>query len=113
MMARMMGHATIAPRDLDAARRAGRVVIVDVNARESWSAARVPGAVHANPDTFTAADIPATDDIPLIFYCSNPLCRKAPRAASREKQFGRRDVRVMSAGINGWRACGLPTESGD
>jgi len=48
-----------------------------------------------------------------VFYCSGPLCRKAPLAARRAKGFGYTDVRVMSAGISGWMAARLPTESGD
>jgi rhodanese-related sulfurtransferase len=49
----------------------------------------------------------------VAFYCSNPLCRKAPNAARRAKQMGYGNVRVMSAGISGWLSAKLPTESGD
>jgi len=47
-----------------------------------------------------------------VFYCSNPLCRKAPSAARRAKQMGYTDVKVMSAGISGWLDAKLPTETG-
>jgi rhodanese-related sulfurtransferase len=49
----------------------------------------------------------------LVFYCSNPLCRKAPTAARRARKMGYTNVHVMSAGINGWLAAKLPTESGE
>lgn len=48
----------------------------------------------------------------LVFYCSNPLCRKAPNAARRAKQMGYHNVQVMSAGISGWLNAKFPTESG-
>ncbi len=47
-----------------------------------------------------------------MFYCSHPLCRKAPNAASRARKMGYPNVMVMSAGISGWLSAGLPTEAG-
>ena len=37
---------------------------------------------------------------------------KAPIAAKRAKRMGYEDVRVLSAGITGWVAAGLPTQAG-
>ena len=37
-----------------------------------------------------------------VFYCSNPMCMKAPNAARRAKALGYTNVHVMSAGIRGW-----------
>jgi len=105
MFARLMGLKTISPRDLHGATN---VVIFDVNSRQSWMSAHVPGAAHFNGD----ADLPADKSASLVFYCSNPLCRKAPNAAKRAKTLGYDNVRVMSAGISGWISAGLPTESG-
>ena len=50
--------------------------------------------------------------VSLMFYSSNPFCRKAPQAARRARQMGFSDVRVLSAGISGWVAAGMPTEPG-
>ena len=105
MFARLMGLKTISPREL---RDATGVVIFDVNSRQSWMSAHVPGAVPFNSE----ADLPADKSSALVFYCSNPLCRKAPNAAKRAKTLGYENVRVMSAGISGWMSAGLPTESG-
>ena len=105
MFARLMGLKTISPREL---RDASGVVIFDVNSPQSWMSAHVPGAVRFNGE----ADLPADKSAALVFYCSNPLCRKAPNAAKRAKTLGYTDVRVMSAGISGWISAGLPTEAG-
>ena len=110
MIARLLGLRTISPRALEA--RLGEVTVVDVNAPASWFAARVPGARSLDPDAFATGDLPAAKDATLVFYCSNPLCRKAPRAAKRALAMGYRDVLVLSAGIKGWKGAGFATESG-
>jgi rhodanese-related sulfurtransferase len=104
MFAQLMGLKTISPRELH---QQSGAAIFDVNSRQSWMSAHVPGAVH-----YDGADLPADKSAALVFYCSNPLCRKAPNAAKRAKQLGYTNVRVMSAGISGWISAGLPTESG-
>jgi 3-mercaptopyruvate sulfurtransferase SseA len=74
MFALLMGLKTVAPAALhQLIQGPERVLVVDVNARESWVKARVPGA----------------------------------------RNLDHRNVRVMSAGISGWLAAKLPTESGD
>lgn len=112
MFAMLMGLKSIAPRELHGRIGQGGLTVVDVNARHSWLRARVPGALHLAPD-FDAGLLPADLGTPLVFYCSNPLCRKAPQAARRAGKLGYADVRVMSAGITGWLGAGLPVESGD
>ena len=111
MFAMLMGLKGIAPRELQARIGTGAPTVFDLNAERSWLQARVPGARHLAPD-FEAAALPADLATPLVFYCSNPLCRKAPNAARRAEKLGYTDVRVMSAGIAGWLGAGLPTESG-
>ncbi len=113
MMAALMGLRTIAPRALEELVGAGAVHVYDVNPRGSWLTARVPGARSLDHERMTAADLPADRSRPLVFYCSNPLCRKAPFAAKRALALGHTDVRVLSAGIAGWRAAGLAVESGE
>lgn len=111
MLAMFMGVKTISPADLHARLTADAPTVIDLNAPHSWRAARVPGAASLNVE-FTPAELPPSLDTSLVFYCSNPLCSKAPRAARRAGKLGYTDVRVMSAGITGWLAAGLPTDSG-
>jgi rhodanese-related sulfurtransferase len=113
MLARLMGLGSISPRQLHARAASEGVTIVDVNARQSWLAARVPGARHLDPLTYVESDLPSDKHAPLVFYCSNVLCRKAPIAAQRARSLGYLDVQVMSAGIRGWLRAALPVESGE
>jgi len=112
MFARLMGLEGISPGTLQALLDARQVTVIDVNARHSWTTARVPGARHLDPAAYTVSDLPADKASSLVFYCSGPMCRKAPSAARRAKTMGYHNVKVMSAGISGWLAAKLPTESG-
>lgn len=111
MMARLMGLKTVSPNELHRLVQSGAVTTIDVNARQSWLRARVPGASNLDPTGYQIADLPADREAPLVFYCSGPLCRKAPLAARRAIGMGYGNVRVLSAGISGWLAEQLPTES--
>ena len=71
----------------------------------------VPGARNLDPHSYASDALPPDVATPLVFYCSNPLCRKAPQAARRAKAMGYTNVRVMSAGIVGWRDAGLPVDA--
>jgi rhodanese-related sulfurtransferase len=66
------------------------------------TAAHVPGALNLDPAAYDERDLPADMSASLVFYCSNPMCRKAPIAARRAKK-------MMSAGIAGWVSRNLPT----
>lgn len=106
-----MGLKTISPKDLLVAIELERVTVIDVNARQRWELAHIPSAINLDPFHFAASDLPSDTARDLVFYCSNPLCRKAPNAARRAMQFGYSSVRVMSAGISGWLDLQLPTEA--
>jgi rhodanese-related sulfurtransferase len=113
MFAKIMGLKTVAPDALvHLLKQGGDVAVIDVNSPQSWAKARVPGARNLDPVTFADIDLPADRNALLVFYCSNPLCRKAPNAARRAKRLGYLNVRVMSAGISGWITAQHPTESG-
>ena len=47
MFATLMGLKTISPADLLALTEKKQVTVFDVNSRQSWQEAHVPGAVHS------------------------------------------------------------------
>lgn len=112
MFALLMGLKSISPNDVLDLVRSGAATVFDVNSPQSWAQAHVPGAISLDPERYSASDLPADLQATLVFYCSNPLYRKAPTAAKRAKNMGYRDARVMTAGIKGWLAADLPTETG-
>jgi rhodanese-related sulfurtransferase len=111
MMAWLMGLKTVSPSELRTLLGERRAFAFDVNARGNFQQAHVPGAAHLDPETFQAQDLPADRGSLLVFYCSNPLCRKAPNAALRARAFGYTDARVMAAGIKGWMSAGMRVEA--
>lgn len=113
MFARLMGLKTISPDGLHQMTQKQSVTVIDVNSRQSWIKARVPGALNLDPAEYNASDLPPDKESNLVFYCSNPLCRKAPNAARRAEKMGYSNVQVMSAGISGWLSNKLPTEGGE
>ncbi len=114
MLARLMGLKTISPDRLHGlVQSRASVTVVDVNSRGSWMQAHVPGAIHLDPAGYEKSDLPPDASALLVFYCSNPLCMKAPKAARRARTMGYTNVQVMSTGISGWLAAKLPTECGE
>jgi rhodanese-related sulfurtransferase len=112
MYALLMGLKTIAPTELHRLIQQGQVTVIDVNSNQRWEAAHVPGARNLDHSLYGNDDLPPDKSANLVFYCGNPMCRKAPTAARRARNMGYSNVRVMSAGISGWLAAKLPTESG-
>jgi rhodanese-related sulfurtransferase len=113
MFALLMGLKTISPSGLHEMMQKQPVTVIDVNSRQSWMKGRVPGALNLDPVGYSDSDLPSGKESSLVFYCSNPMCRKAPNAARRAEKMGYGNVRVMSAGISGWLAAKLPTEGGE
>jgi rhodanese-related sulfurtransferase len=114
MFARLMGLKTISPYGLHRlAQDHAQVFVIDVNSPQSWMKARVPGARNLDPVNYKDSELPSDKNDVLVFYCSNPMCRKAPNAARRARKIGYSNVHVMSAGISGWLAAKLPVESGE
>ena len=111
MFAMLMGLKSISPQQLHTRMQTGQTTVVDVNAQQSWLRAHVPGAMNLSVD-FDPGALPPDLQTSLVFYCSNPMCRKGPSAARRAKKLGYADVCVMSAGITGWTDAQLPVESG-
>ncbi len=113
MLARIMGLHTVSPARVHELTRNGKsVAVVDVNAPERWMGGHVPGAINLDPTNIEDRALPKDKAAMLVFYCSGPLCMKAPRAARRAEQLGYQNVHVMAAGISGWEAARLPTEPG-
>ena len=114
MFALLMGLKTISPERLDRLlKNATPIAVIDVNSRQSWMRAHVPGARNLDPVGYQDSELPPDKNAMLVFYCSNPMCRKAPNAARRARKIGYVNVHVLSAGISGWLAAKLPVDSGE
>jgi rhodanese-related sulfurtransferase len=87
-------------------------VIIDVNGDESFKAGHVPGALDfAAIQDKLAASLPQKKDALIVAYCGNPKCGAYLKAAKAAQKLGYTNIKHMSAGISGWKAAGLKTES--
>ena len=105
-----MGLKTISPNQLNEKLGEENLFIYDLNSIQNFEKAHVPGAKHANHETFSIEDLPDDKNAELIFYCSNPMCRKAPNAAKLAVKNGYENAQVLMAGISGWTNKRMPVE---
>ncbi|MBO6537682.1 MAG: rhodanese-like domain-containing protein [Balneolaceae bacterium] len=111
MIARLMGLKTISPKDLLTTIQENNVHVYDLNSSTVYASGHIPGAIHLNHETFNGEELPADNHAEVVFYCSNPMCRKAPNAAKLAKSMGYTNAKVLSAGISGWMSKKLPVET--
>ncbi len=98
---------------LDEAKRrwsAGEAVVLDVRQRGEFAESHIPHAQHVSAGKLIAkiADVPTNR--PLLVMCAGG--DRSVAAASVLSAFGFRDVVNVPDGFDGWRAQGLPVESG-
>lgn len=102
------GPAEISIDQLDAMLAKGACTPVDANGETTRKKVGViPGAVLLSDyETFASSELPADKQRPLVFYCANQQCGASHTAAKKALLAGYRDVRVLPAGIMGWRDAG-------
>ena len=70
----------------------------------------IPGAtILSHFQRYDLGELPADRAAPLVFYCANEQCGASHAAAERARLAGWTDVRVLPAGIAGWRNAGRST----
>ena len=72
----------------------------------------IPGAtILSHFAKYDLAELPADKARPLVFYCANEHCGASHAAADKARNAGWADVRILPAGIAGWRNAGRDTQS--
>ena len=88
-----------------------KAVIIDVNGSDSFKKGRVPGALNFEEiKGDLASKLPADKNATIVAYCGNPRCSAYQAAAKAAAQLGYKNVKHMSAGIQGWKEAGQPLE---
>lgn len=107
----VMNLESISTEELNEILPQEHVHVFDMNDPVRWQTTHIPGAQNLDPNSFSESDLKADKNSTIVFYCSNPMCRKAPNAAKKVKGMGFNDVRVLSAGITGWMSDGYEVEA--
>ncbi len=72
----------------------------------------IPGAtILSHFERYDVAELPDDKAKPLVFYCANEKCGASHAAAEKAKLAGWTDVRVLPAGIAGWKSAGKETKT--
>src|SRR5690242_10795510 len=103
----------IAPEEVASRLGTANFYVIDNNKERVWKRVHIPGAKNLDPFDFEERDLPADKEAVLVFYCSDEDCGMAPGGAKRAMQMGYKNVYLMSKGIKGWKAEGLPVEKED
>lgn len=87
-----------------------KVIVFDANGDEvRRKFGSIPGAtLLASSSGYDLSVLPAEKTKKLVFYCANPRCTAAEKAADRARVAGH-EVLVLRAGIAGWVDAGQAT----
>ena len=103
----------ISIKEVKAAIKSQKAVIIDVNGTESYDKGHVPTALNFEAIEGKLSQVlPKDKSTPIIAYCGNPKCGAYQAAAKAASKLGYKNVKHMSAGIMGWKAAGEKTEKG-
>ena len=94
--------------DLEKAIKAGKVVVIDVNGKNSQDKRGViPTAVSFKDAKTLAKQLAKTKkDTLVVAYCGSPACNAYKKGASAAEKLGFKNVKHLSAGIKGWLKAG-------
>ena len=98
--------------DLEKAIKAGKVVVIDVNGKNSQTKRGViPTAVAFSNEKALAKQLSKSKkDTLVVAYCGGPTCNAYKRGASAAADLGFKNVKHLSAGISGWIKAGKKLE---
>ena len=89
--------------DLEKAIKAGKVTLIDVNGKNSYKKGHIPGAVlFSNKDALAKQLSKVKKNTLVVAYCGNPRCSAYKRGATAAAELGFKNVKHLSAGIQGW-----------
>lgn len=88
-----------------------KAVILDANGTESYNKGHVPGALDfAAIQDKLANVLPKDKNATIVAYCGNPKCKAYQAAAAAAEKLGYKNIKHMSAGIQGWKDAGEKME---
>ena len=98
--------------DLEKAIKAGKVVVIDVNGKNSQTKRGViPTAVaFSNAKALAKQLSKSKKDTLVVAYCGGPTCNAYKKGASAAEALGFKNVKHLSAGISGWIKAGKKLE---
>ncbi len=93
----------IAKAELHRVVESKEATIIDVNSRESFEKAHVPGAIHfMTQEKELTSLLPAKKDALIVAYCGGVKCTAWKKAAEVACKAGYTNIKHFKEGIKGW-----------
>jgi rhodanese-related sulfurtransferase len=90
-----------------------QVTVLDANnanTRQKYGV--IPGStLLSSYDSYEISELPAEKEANLVFYCANTQCSASHKGAARALEAGYVNVKVLPAGIAGWKDAGRETQA--
>jgi len=103
--------ADISHEELVKAIKEKKVVLIDCNGTESYTAGHIPGAIDfAKSKEELAKKLPEDKGALVVAYCGNEFCVAYLAAATAAIELGYTNVKHYSPGIDGWKKSGAKVE---
>lgn len=108
------GYLIVEPEQVMEWREEGEpFVLVDARDPVQYGREHIPGAINVPyVDIRAGADLPPRD-ARVVIYCSDPSCPISQYAYDGLQRLGYSELYDMRAGLQGWKAEGLPTVIGE
>jgi rhodanese-related sulfurtransferase len=100
-------YPDISVKELQAALKDGKVAVIDVNGKKSFSRGHIPTAIDFSSQGKSLSKLLPSDKSALIVsYCGGPGCGAYKRGADAAAKLGYKNIKHLSAGISGWKKAG-------
>ena len=100
-------YPDISVKELQAALKDGKVAVIDVNGKKSFSRGHIPTAIDFSSHGKSLSKLLPSDKSALIVsYCGGPGCGAYKRGADAAAKLGYKNIKHLSAGISGWKKAG-------
>jgi rhodanese-related sulfurtransferase len=100
-------YPDISVKELQAALKDGKVAVIDVNGKKSFSRGHIPTAIDFSSQGKSLSKLLPSDKSALIVsYCGGPGCGAYTRGADAAAKLGYKNIKHLSAGISGWKKAG-------
>lgn len=100
-------YPDISVKELQAALKDGKVAVIDVNGKKSFSRGHIPTAIDFSSQGKSLSKLLPSDKGALIVsYCGGPGCGAYKRGADAAAKLGYKNIKHLSAGISGWKKAG-------
>ena len=100
-------YPDISVKELQNAIKEGKVAVIDVNGQKSFSRGHIPTAIDfSSQGKKLSSLLPKDKNTLVVSYCGGPGCRAYKRGADAAAKLGYKNVKLLSAGISGWKRAG-------